>query len=64
MFEALALRYPKIDALIWFETISNEMDWPLESSEAAEDAFAAGISDPRFLGNVFSGAGSSPIPAP
>jgi len=64
MFEALALRYPKIDALIWFETVSNEMDWPLESSESAEDAFAAGISDPRFLGNVFSGAGSSPIPAP
>jgi len=64
MFEALALRYPKVDALIWFETISNEMDWPLETSESAEDAFAAGISNSRFLGNTFGAFNTSPIPSP
>lgn len=64
MFEALELRYPKILGLVWFETVANGMDWPLESSESALDAFAAGISDPRFLGNVFGGASTSPIPAP
>ncbi|HET7454172.1 MAG TPA: glycosyl hydrolase [Solirubrobacterales bacterium] len=64
MFEALATRYQKIDALIWFETISNEMDWPLETSASAEDAFAAGIGDSRFLGNVFGAFDTSPIPSP
>jgi Glycosyl hydrolase family 26 len=64
MFEALELRYPKVDALIWFETLGNGMDWPLESSESATDAFAAGISDPRFLGNVFSGVGGGQVPPP
>ena len=64
MFEALELRYPKIRGLIWFETLSNEMDWPLESSQSAVDAFAAGIGDSRFLANVLGGTGTSPIPAP
>jgi hypothetical protein len=64
MFEALAQRYPKVDALIWFETLSNEMDWPLESSASAEEAFAAGIADSRFLGNVFGSLETSPIPSP
>jgi hypothetical protein len=64
MFEGLATRYPKISALVWFETLSNGEDWPLESSASAEDAFAAGISDSRFLANVFGGISASPIPAP
>jgi hypothetical protein len=64
MFETLAKRYAKIRALVWFETLSNGEDWPLESSESAEAAFATGISDSRFLGNVFSEFDTSPIPAP
>jgi hypothetical protein len=64
MFEALAMRYPQIRGLIWFENLGNGMDWPLESSESAVDAFAAGISASRFLGNVFGGISTSPIPAP
>jgi len=64
MFEALALRYPKIDALVYFENLGNGMDWPLESSESALDAFAAGIADSRFLGNVLGTFETSPIPSP
>jgi hypothetical protein len=64
MFEAMALRYPKIDALVYFENLGNGMDWPLESSESALDAFAAGIVDSRFLGNVFGSLDTSPIPSP
>jgi hypothetical protein len=64
MFEALELRYPKIRGLVWFETFGNGMDWPLESSESAVDAFAAGIGDSRFLGNEFASTSTSPIPAP
>jgi len=64
MFEALPTRYPQIRALLWFETLSNGMDWPLESSESATEAFATGIGDSRYLGNEFGGIGSSPIPPP
>jgi len=64
MFSALSTRYPKVSGLIWFETLDNGMDWPLESSESAADAFAAGISDSRYLGNGFGGIDVSPIPAP
>jgi hypothetical protein len=64
MFEALELRYPKIRALVYFENLGNDMDWPLESSQSAVDAFAAGISDSRFLANVLGNVSASPIPAP
>jgi Glycosyl hydrolase family 26 len=64
MFEALDTGYPRIHGLLWFDTNDSGMDWPLESSEAAADAFAAGISDSRFLGSEFGEAGSSPIPVP
>ena len=64
MFEALPIRYPEIRGLLWFENLGNGMDWPLESSESATEAFAAGIGDSRYLGNAFGGIGSSPIPPP
>jgi hypothetical protein len=64
MFDALPTRYPQIRGLVWFENLGNGMDWTLESSESATDAFAAGIGDSRYLGNVFGGIDSSPIPAP
>jgi hypothetical protein len=64
MFEALEKRYQQIRALVYFENLGNNMDWPVESSTSATDAFAAGISDSRFLGNVFGSIATSPIPAP
>ncbi len=64
MFEALPTRFPKIRGLLWFENLGNGMDWPLESSESATEAFATGIGDSRYLGNEFGGIGSSPIPPP
>jgi mannan endo-1,4-beta-mannosidase len=64
MFEALPARYPQIRGLLWFEKFGNGMDWPLESSESATEAFATGIGDSRYLGNEFGGIGSSPIPPP
>ena len=64
MFEALPVRYPKIRGLLWFENLGNGMDWPLESSESAADAFAAGIADSRYRGNEFGGLAAGPIPPP
>jgi mannan endo-1,4-beta-mannosidase len=64
MFEALPTEYPQIRGLLWFETLSNGMDWPLESSESATEAFATGIGDSRYLSNEFGLLSASPIPAP
>lgn len=64
MFEALPSRYPQVRGLLWFENPDSGMDWPLESSESAVEAFAAGIGDSRYLGNSFGGIETSPIPAP
>jgi hypothetical protein len=65
MFAALPARYPQVRGLLWFENLGNGMDWPLESSESATAAFAAGIGDSRYLGNAFGGlGGGGPIPAP
>jgi len=64
MFEALPTSFPKIRGLLWFENLGNGMDWPLESSESATEAFAAGIGGSRYRGNEFGGIGSSPIPPP
>jgi hypothetical protein len=64
MFEALPARYPQIRGLLWFENLGNGMDWTLASSDSARAAFAAGIGDPRYLGNAFGGIGGGPVPAP
>ncbi|HEX5592606.1 MAG TPA: glycosyl hydrolase [Solirubrobacterales bacterium] len=64
MFEALPTRFPQVRGLLWFENLGNGMDWPLESSESATEAFATGIGDSRYLGNVFGGISASPIPPP
>jgi hypothetical protein len=64
MFEALPTSYPKVRGLLWFENLGNGMDWPLESSKSATEAFATGIGDSRYRGNEFGGIGSSPIPPP
>jgi Glycosyl hydrolase family 26 len=64
MFDALATRYPQVRGLLWFETVDQGMDWPIESSESATAAFAAGIGDSRYLGNVFGALDARPIPAP
>lgn len=64
MFDALATRYPKVRGLLWFDTVDQGMDWPIESSESATAAFAAGIGASRYLGNVFGTLDASPIPAP
>jgi len=43
MFGALPVRYPKVRGLVWFDKFENGMDWPIETSPGAIEAFAAGI---------------------
>ena len=39
--------HPEVNALIWFN-IPKQANWPIESSRAAERAFAAGVKAPRY----------------
>ncbi len=55
--------YPKIRGLLWFEQFDDGMDWPIETSSSATDAFAAGIKSPAYAGNQFGSLASGPIQA-
>jgi mannan endo-1,4-beta-mannosidase len=50
---ALPTRYPKIRGLVWFDKFENGMDWPIETSQGAIDAFGAGIRN-RFYAGAFN----------
>jgi hypothetical protein len=53
--------FPGIRALLWFDKYDDGMDWPLETSSAATSAFAQGIQNPTFVGNLFSSLGALSI---
>lgn len=48
----IPVSFPKIKALVWFNwndvKKTGRMDWPIESSEAAKSAFAAGIASSNY----------------
>ena len=54
MLSQIPTEYPKIRALLWFERYDSGMDWPLETSSGAETAFAEGMRNPAYEGNLFS----------
>lgn len=64
MFESLASEFPQIRGLLWFDYYEDGMDWPLETSETATDAFATGIGDSRFVANTLGDLAASPVPPP
>jgi hypothetical protein len=49
---------------MWFDYLYEGHDWWLESSTAAEESFAAAISDPRYLTNAFGALTGGLIAAP
>jgi hypothetical protein len=64
MFEQLPLRYPRIRALIYFNTVDRGVDWPLETSPPAARAFAKGIRKGIYANNRFAEIATSPIQPP
>jgi beta-mannanase len=56
--------YPRIRGLLWFEKFDDGMDWPIETSSGAIEAFAAGIANGAFRVNGYGGLNASPIPPP
>ncbi len=61
MFEVLPRRYPRVRALIYFNTVDRGIDWPLETSPPAAKAFAKGISKGIYAYNRFGDLVGSPI---
>jgi beta-mannanase len=48
MLRVLPRRYPSIRGFVWFDKLEDGQEWPIETSQSAIEAFAAGIDDPRF----------------
>jgi hypothetical protein len=64
MLGTLPTGFPNIHGLLWFEKKDNGMDWPIESSDGATRAFAAGIRNSAYAGNSYAHLAASPIPPP
>ena len=57
----LPQNFPRIRAFVWFNE-QKETDWQIESSPAAQAAFASAISSSIYASNNFAGISASPIP--
>jgi hypothetical protein len=64
MFAELPTAYPQVRGLMWFDYYDQGNDWPIETSTSATEAFAAGVTDPRYLPNGFAATGAGPVPLP
>jgi hypothetical protein len=53
--------YPKIRGLLWFEKFDDGMDWPIETSSSATQAFAEGIQSSAYTTNQYGSLGSGKI---
>jgi hypothetical protein len=65
--EALAeipTAFPKIRAMLWFDTFDDGMDWPIETSSSATSAFAAGIQAPAYQSNSYANLPPTAIAPP
>ena len=64
MLRELPIRYPKIRGIIWSEYYYQGGDWPVETSAAAKNAFAAGIASSAYVSNRFAKLPPGPIGPP
>ncbi len=55
--------FPQIKAFIWFNQ-NKETDWRVESSSAAQKAFANAVSSSLYASNIYAKLNISPIPIP
>ena len=58
----LATHFPKVKALVWFNWNADGMDWVIESSAAAQAAFAKGMASDYYARNQFAQLSAAPIP--
>lgn len=58
---AIPVRFPRIAAVVWFNKFWDEMDWPIETSSAAQEALRSALGSPVYVTNVFRNAPAGPI---
>jgi len=60
----LPTHFPQIKAIVWFNWDDGipAYTFPIESSQASIDAFAASIRANYYVGNIFANLNTSPIP--
>jgi hypothetical protein len=56
--------FPKIRAMLWFDTFDDGMDWPIETSSSATSAFATGVQAPSYQSNSYANLPPSAIAPP
>ena len=59
---ALPKRFPKVKAVVWFNWNIRGTDWVIESSPAAQSAFAESVASRYYTENKYSELKISPIP--
>jgi hypothetical protein len=64
MFAALRTKFPRVRGLIWFNQVDRGVDWPLETSAAATNAFRKGIRSGAYRPNIYGEFAASPILPP
>jgi hypothetical protein len=62
--EKIPTDYPRVRAMLWFDTGADGMDWPIETSGDATSAFARGIQNPVFTQNSYADLPPAPIQPP
>jgi len=63
MFASLRQGFGRIRGLVWFDKVDNGVEWPLEGSPLATEAFGRGL-ERGYRESVFSRLRRSPIPPP
>ncbi len=61
---AIPAEYPKIRGMVWFDSFDDGMDWPIETSSSATNAFAAGIQNSAYRTNTYANLPAAPIQPP
>jgi beta-mannanase len=60
----IPINFPKIKAIVWLNWAVNGKTYPIQSSQAATDAWANGIGSTKYAANRYASLNTSPIPAP
>jgi mannan endo-1,4-beta-mannosidase len=60
----IPINFPKIKAIVWMNWAVNGKTYPIQSSLAATNAWAAAIGSTKYAANLYARLSTSPIPVP
>ena len=61
---AIPQRFPALKAVVWYNWQFDGVDWRVETSGGAVDAWRTALASPAYLANHFGDLRTSPIPEP